>query len=179
MAETAKTEVPGSPHREQFPPFNAQTFPSQLIWLTIFFILLYVMVAKYAGPRVEAIFAARRDRIASDEAEAERLRDRSEAAIGAYNKALADARARAQALANERRERQNAEAEARRKSLEERLNVELAEAEKSIAATKTAAMNNVRSIAEDAAGAIVQRLIGSMPSSDATSAAVASVLRRR
>lgn len=176
---TAHVEVPGAPHKEQFPPFNSHTFPSQLFWLTIFFVLLYLMTAKLVLPRIGSIIEARSNTIAADEAEAERLRGMSESALAAYNKALADARNRAQALANERRARQQAEADEKRKALEASLNVKLAEAETSIAATKTAAMTNVRSIAEDAAGAIVQRLTGATPADETTRAAVADVLRRR
>ena len=97
--------------------------------------------------------------------------------MAAYEKALADARARAQTIANETREKQQAAAEASRKTLEDELNVKLAEAEKSIAATKQAAMANVRGIAEDAAAAIIERLIGSAPSDKAVAEAVADVLK--
>ena len=90
---------------------------------------------------------------------------------------MADARARAQAIANETRERQAAEADKRRKTLEDALNTKLADAEKAIAATKQAAMSNVRGIAEDAARAIVERLIGEAPSEKAVAAAVADVLK--
>ena len=57
------------------------------------------------------------------------------------------------------------------------LNVKLADAEKTIAATKQAAMSNVRGIAEDAARAIVERLIGTAPNEKAVAAAVADVLK--
>ncbi len=69
-------------------------------------------------------------------------------------------------------------AAAARKKLESELNAKLAEAEKSIAATKTAAMANVRSIAEGAARAIVERLIGAAPSEKAVADAVTDVLKR-
>ena len=95
-----------------------------------------------------------------------------------YEKSLADARGRAQALANETRDKLSAEAEARRKALEGQLNVKLAEAEKTIATTKTAAMTNVRGIAVDTATAIVERLIGTAPSGSAVEAAVADALKR-
>ena len=85
---------------------------------------------------------------------------------------------RAQAIANETREKQQAELAAARKTLESELNAKLAEAEKSIAATKTAAMANVRSIAEDAARAIVERLIGAAPSDKTVADAVTDVLKR-
>ena len=79
-----------------------------------------------------------------------------------------EARARAQAIANETRDKQAAAAEAARKKTEDELNAKLAAAEKTIAATKQAAMGNVRSIAEDATAAIVERLIGSAPSGGAS-----------
>ncbi len=55
-----------------------------------------------------------------------------------------------------------------RKALEDQLNVKLADAEKTIAATKQAAMGNVRGIAADAAKAIVERLIGTAPADKAS-----------
>jgi F-type H+-transporting ATPase subunit b len=98
--------------------------------------------------------------------------------VAAYEKALADARGRAQAIANETREKQAAAAEAARKKVEDELNVKLAQAEKTITATKQAAMSNVRGIAEDAAAAIVEKLIGAAPNQKAVADAVAGVLKR-
>jgi F-type H+-transporting ATPase subunit b len=178
-AHTATTEAtPKGEHDGGFPPFNAQTFASQLVWLVIAFVLLYALMAKWALPRVTAIIENRQKRVADDLAEAARLKQQSDEAVAAYEKALADARGRAQAIANETREKQAAAAEATRKAVEAELNVKLADAEKSIAATKQAAMANVRSIAEGAARAIVERLIGSAPSDQAVAAAVADALKR-
>jgi F-type H+-transporting ATPase subunit b len=175
---SAHTEVPGTPHKPNFPPFNAATFPSQLLWLTVAFVILYVASAKLLLPRVASILEARRQRIAGDLAEAQRLKTESDAALAAYEKSLADARGRAQAVAQQRRERQNAEAETARKSLEQSLHGKLAEAEGAIANAKSAAMANVRAIATDAASSIVQRLIGVAPSSETASRAVGAVLDR-
>jgi F-type H+-transporting ATPase subunit b len=181
MAEPTHTtstgHVPAGEHKGAFPPFQSQTFASQLIWLVIAFVLLYALMAKWALPRVGAIIETRHKRIADDVAEAGKLKTQSDEAVAAYEKALADARARAQAMANETRDRATAAADARRKTLEGELNAKLAEAEKSIAATKQAAMTNVRAIAEDAARAIVERLIGLAPSEKAVADAVADVLK--
>jgi F-type H+-transporting ATPase subunit b len=174
----AHTEASGAPHKEAFPPFNAETFPSQLLWLAITFAVLYLITAKLALPRVGAILEARRDRIAGDLAEAQRLKADSDAALAAYEQSLTDARSRAQAVANQRREKQNAEAEATRRALEQSLHAKSAEADAAIAKTKAAAMSNVRDIAADAAANIVARLIGTAPSSETVRAAVADVLKR-
>jgi len=177
-AHTTSTEAVPKGEHGGFPPFQSETFASQLVWLAIAFVLLLVLMSKLALPRVGAIIENRQKRIAEDIAEAEKLKAQSDAAVAAYEKALADARARAQAIANETREKQAAEADATRKQLEDALNAKLADAEKTIAATKLAAMTNVRGIAEDAARAIVERLIGSAPSDKAVADAVAGVLKR-
>jgi F-type H+-transporting ATPase subunit b len=182
MAEPAHTtgieQVPASEHKGGFPPFDAHSFASQLFWLVIAFVLLYALMAKWALPRVGAIIEGRQKRIDDDIADAGKLKAQSDEAVAAYEKALADARSRAQAIANETRDKQAAAAEARRKTLEDELNAKLAGAEKTIAATKTAAMANVRGIAEDATRAIVERLIGTAPSDSAVTAAVAGALKR-
>jgi F-type H+-transporting ATPase subunit b len=177
MAEpAAHTEAPAGKHA--FPPFQSQYFPSQLLWLTLTFVLLYVLMSRIALPRIGAIFAERSKRIADDLKAAQGFKERSDAANAAYQKSLADARARAQAIAGETRAKQAAEAEATNKRLEAQLNERLAAAEQSIAATRTAAMGNVGSIAADTAAAIVERLIGTAPSAQDVAAAVGSASKR-
>jgi F-type H+-transporting ATPase subunit b len=174
---TAHTEQPAG-HKELFPPFNSQTFASQLFWLALTFVFLYLMMSKVALPRISAIIDNRQQRIDDDLAEAQTLKNESEAAVAAYEKALADARNRGQAIAGEMRDKQEAAAEASRKELETQLHARLAEAEKTIAATKAAAMANVGAIAEDAAAAIVEQLIGAAPAQQTVNAAVAGALKR-
>jgi F-type H+-transporting ATPase subunit b len=173
----AHTEVPGD-HKAAFPPFQRETFASQLVWLVIAFVLLYAIVAKLALPRVGGIFAARQERKDADTAQARQFREEADAALAAYEKALADAHTRGQSIASETHARLTAEGEARRKALEADLNAKLAEAEKQISATKQAAMANVRTIAADAATAIVERLIGAAPPEPAVAAALDDVLKR-
>ena len=173
---TAHTEAPSG--HGAFPPFDRETFPSQLFWLAICFVALYLITARLVQPRISGIMDSRKNRISGDLAEAARFKSASEQAMLAYEKALADARARAQAIAAETHDRLQAEAERNRKSLEEQLNARLAEAEKQIAATKTAAMANVRGIATEAAAAIVTRLTGVRAPEPAVTAAVDAVLKR-
>ena len=102
----------------------------------------------------------------------------SDAAIAAYEQALADARSRAQALANETHQRAAEQAEASRKDLDAKLNERIADAEKVIADKRAAAMLNVRDIATEAATAIVERLIGVAPAGQQVANAVADTLKR-
>ena len=174
---TAQTQAHGGA-KPQFPPFQKETFASQLIWLAIFFVGLYLLMSRIALPRVGGIIAARTSQIEGDLAEANRLKLESESAIAAYEKTLADARVNAQAIGAKKRDELMAEADKRRKTLEDQLNRKLEDAEKTIAATKTSAMGNVRGIATEAAAAIVERLIGQAPPEKALAAAIADALKR-
>jgi len=169
--------IPSADHGRGFPPFDAQTFGSQLFWLGLSFIALYLLMSRLALPRVAGILEARRQRVDDDLAEAQRLKDASDAAIAAHEKALAEARNRAQALANETREKAAAEAEARRKDVDAKVHAQIAEAEKLIAAKRTAAMANVNAIACETTPVIVERLTGVAPASDDVAEAVSSVLK--
>jgi len=172
----ANTEQPGG--QGGFPPFQTEHFPSQLLWLALTFVLLYVLMARVALPRISSILADRGKRIADDIAAAQRFKERSDAAHAAYEKALSDARTRAQGIANATREREAAAAEATNKRLEAELHERLAAAEKSIAATRTAAMGNVGTIAGDTASAIVERLIGKAPAAHEVAAALGDAVKR-
>jgi F-type H+-transporting ATPase subunit b len=173
---TAHTEADGG-HKAPFPPFQKDTFASQLVSLLVAFVALYLIVSRIALPRVGSLLDERQNKIEGDLAAAQKLRDDSDAALKAYESELASARSRAQAIGAETRENLNAASEAERKTLEERLSVKLAEAEKTIAATREAAMSNVRSIASDAAIAIVQRLTGVAPDRRAANKAVDATLK--
>ena len=173
---TAHTEAEGG-LKAPFPPFERDTFASQLVSLLIAFVALYLIVSRIALPRVGKTIDDRQNKIEDDLAQAQKLKDESDNALRAYEGELAAARSRAQAISAENREKLNAASEAERKALEERLSHKLADAEKTIASTRQKAMTNVRGIAADAAAAIVQRLTGVAPDSKSVERAVDSSLK--
>jgi F-type H+-transporting ATPase subunit b len=103
---TAHTEAEGG-HKAPFPPFQKDTFASQLVSLLIAFVALYLIVSRIALPRVGGVLDARQKAIEGDLAEAEKLRDASDAALKSYESELAAARSRAQAIGAETREKLN------------------------------------------------------------------------
>ncbi len=166
-------------HAAHFPPFDVSTFPSQLLWLVITFVLLYLLMSRVTLPRIGRILEERRDRIADDLDEGVKLKAESEAAQAAYEKALNEARARANTIAGETRAKLTAESDANRKALEAELNAKLEAAEARIETTKADAMGHVRGIAVDTAQAIVSSLIGSSPSSADVEKAVDNALTQK
>jgi len=165
------TEAPGGEeHHGAFPPFDSSTFGSQLLWLAITFGALYLLMSRLALPRIGEILEVRRDRIEGDLAEAERLRERTDQAIKAYETDLAEARAKANAIAEDTRQGIKEENSSARTAAETDLSKKMAEAEARIAETKNAALANVDEIAAQTAVAIVSAIAGKATLKDARDA---------
>ncbi|WP_041375605.1 F0F1 ATP synthase subunit B [Polymorphum gilvum] len=162
-AHTEVIEVPQAEHGVGFPPFDASTFASQLLWLAITFGLFYWIMKNVALPRIAGILEDRRDRIAGDLAEADRLKRDTDEAIAAYEQALAEARAKARGIAHDTREKLKAENDARREKAEAGIATKLSEAEARIASIKTEALAQVGEIATETSSALVEALIGKTP----------------
>lgn len=165
-----------------FPPFDSTTFPSQLLWLAITFVLLYYLMAKVALPRIAGILEDRRDRIASDLDLAESLKKDSEAALEGYEKALADARARANTIAEGARDSARQAAATKRSAIEASLAEKLEAAEGRIGEIKAKALADVGEIAVEATETLVASLVdvelGEREVADAVSSVMSEEERR-
>jgi len=155
----AGAEAPGGEHGA-FPPFDPATFGSQLFWLAITFGALYLLMSRIVLPRIGGILETRSNRIAGDLAEAGRLKQETDAAIAAYEQALAEARQSAHAIAQKARDAAKAEIDSDRRRIEADLQQKLDAAEARIGEVKTRALAEVDAIANDAAEAIVETLLG-------------------
>lgn len=165
-------------HAEQgagFPPFKTESFPSQLFWLAVCFTLLFIVLWRIAGPRIQSVIGERRNKIVGDIEAAGKHKSEAEAALAAYEQALASARSRAHAEAEDNRKIVEAEVEKAKAAAEAEFRDAAAKAEASIAASRTQAATHVTKAAQDAAAAIVTRLIGDSVSPEEAEAAVKAV----
>ncbi len=142
------------------PQLDFSTFAPQLVWLAITFAFLYVVVARFAVPRIGGGIENRASKIAGDLDRAQSLKDDVDKAIASYEQALAEAKSKAHAIAQETRDKLGAEIEAERQRVDAQIAKKVSEAEASIAKAKTKAMRSVDKIAADLAGEIVTNLTG-------------------
>lgn len=174
-ATTTGTVAPPEP-QGGFPPFDTRTFSSQLFWLTLTFLFLFMVLWRFAAPRISGVITARRDQINGDVKAAEQNRRDSESASAAYETALAGARARANKLAEENRKGIDDEVAAAKASADAVAHKATGEAEKRIAGTRAEAKAHVVTAAQDAAAQIVLQLTGETVSAEDAAAAVHAAL---
>ncbi len=153
-----------------FPPFDPATFPSQLLWLAITFGALYLLMSRIALPRIDGILANRKGIIDADLAAADASRQKTDAAIAAYEAALAAAKSKAQGIANESREAIQADLAAKRSAVEADLTAKVTAAEARISATKAEALTHVDEIATETAQTVVTQLVGDVPAASVRAA---------
>ena len=153
---------------------DASTFPSQIFWLVIFFGLLYLLMSKLALPKMAAVLDKRHKTIEGDLAKAAALKNETEAAVQAYEKALADARAKAQGIAAETRAKMASEMDAERSPSRRRL-LPRRRGRSQNRRRQGKAMKDVGEVAAETAAEIVSELTGATVSKAEAAKAIAGL----
>jgi F-type H+-transporting ATPase subunit b len=174
MAEPATTSGTVAPAQKSggFPPFAAETFPSQLFWLTITFVFLLVMMWRVAVPRIASVITERRNKIGSEIAAAEASRKGAEAAQTEYQAPLIEARERAREVTEETRAKFAREVEQAKAQADSEGEALMKQAESRLSALQAEARRHISDVAKEAVVDIVKRLTGETVSTDEAAAAV-------
>lgn len=175
-AATVGLVAGGEAHAAGLPQLDLTKFPTQIIWLGATFLVLYVVMAKTALPRVTQILEERQFRIDDNLKKAEQLKADAEAAAKAYEDALQDSRAQAQDILKSARDRMADDAAKQTAELTDRLSAEVSEAEARIAKSKEEALADLRGIAVEVVAEAASRLMGEQVSADDAEAAVTAVM---
>ena len=154
------------------PQLEMGDYAPQIFWLVVTFVALMLIMWSVGLPRIRRVIEAREGRIGDDLAEAESMKGRAEAALKAYEEALAEARSRAHGVLAETQATLAAEADALRAKLDADLAARGAEAEARIQETRAQALASLREVAGEVARAATERLVGTAPSAAAARAAV-------
>ena len=161
------------------PQFDPAVWMPQLVWLGILFVVLYLLMAKVALPRVSEVLEEREERIDESLRKAEMLRLRAEDAVATYERTIADVRAKAAEEVRTARERSAADSAERNAQLSQRLASEIGAAEERIRRARDAAISGLRDVAITVSGAAVERLIDQRVEPKALASAVDAVLGAR
>ncbi|HXT80718.1 MAG TPA: F0F1 ATP synthase subunit B' [Acetobacteraceae bacterium] len=181
LAASGLLMLPAAAMAEGMPQLDFQNplTTSQVVWGAIIFIVLYILAARFALPKVGVVLEERARHIARDLAGAEAAKANAdtgvEEAMAATAKARADAQAAIGAAVDEAKKAATARAEAANAQLEKKLQ----DAETQIAAARTAAMGAIRDVASDTAETLIARLTGGRPDQQRLQSAIGAALLAR
>jgi len=141
-----------------FPQLDASSYPSQLFWLGVSFVALYLLMSKLALPRVTEVLEMRHARKAGNLEKAGEMSGEAEKIKAAYEKSLALAQktaAEAMTVAEKDISEKISEAQAR---FADGSRKRLVAAEQNIAKAKAEALHSLADISAEIASDMVQKI---------------------
>ena len=140
------------------PQLDFSTFLPQIFWLFISRSFLYIVLSRYALPRVSDVIEERKDIIAQDIDSAKEYSEESEKAIEELNLKLSEAKTSSQNLINKSIQDIKEDSEIKKSSLIKEINNEISEAEGEIKEKKETALAEISSISESLAIEMLESL---------------------
>lgn len=159
--------------------FKSPLLLAQVVWLVIIFALLYVLLARWALPRVAEVLEHRADVIGADLEAARVAKAEADVAVAEQSTSTRSAQADAQGQLAAAVAAAKARAAAQSAEINARLDAQLHEAEGRIHQARDAAMGGLRDVAIDTATAVVSRLTGITPDRGVVDREVSSVMAAR
>ena len=140
------------------PQLDFSTFLPQIFWLFISLSFLYIVLSRYALPRVSDVIEERNDIIAQDIDSAKEYTAESEKASEELKLKLSEAKISSQNLINKSLQEIKEDNEIKKGSLIKEINNEISEAESEIIEKKETALNEISSISETLAIEMLENL---------------------
>jgi F-type H+-transporting ATPase subunit b len=173
FAQEAKNE--GMPQLNFANPLTT----SQVVWLVIIFVVLYLLLSRWALPLVGGVVEKRAGTIAADLDTARQAKAEADAAVAELTQATRKAHAEAQAQIAGALAEAKAAAAKQAEEMNARLDAQLAEAEQRIHAARQQAMGALRQVAAETASSVVMRLTGQAPAPQSVDQAVGQMVAAR
>jgi len=151
----------GEKKKSGLPQLDPSTYPSQIFWLLVSFVLLYTLMSRVALPRVTEVLDMRQTQRDNNLNRAEHLQEDAAKIRQTLDAAMAAAQAEAQATLSAREQENAKKLNAENARFMEHARNRIANAEQNIAKAKEEALLSLADISAEVAADIVQKVSGS------------------
>lgn len=160
-----------------FPQLNTASYPSQLFWLGVAFVVLYFLMSKIALPRVTKVLDARQSYKDTHLNDAGKMNEESEKIKSTYEKSLGQAQQSASETLLSRHQEISEKVSSAQGRFAENARNRLLAAEQAIARAKAEAMQSIADVSADIAMEMVQKIAGIQVDKAEAKKAVTSVMK--
>ena len=145
---------------EGLPQLDFSTYTSQIFWMFVAFIILYVFFAKKTLPEISGTVENRREKVEGDLDSAQELKEKAEQVQGEYEDALKEAREKASKLFTKAEDDIKADSNAKLEAFKDRSNKLTQSTEKKLNKAKEAALDDTQSVAAEIATIAAEKILG-------------------
>ena len=142
------------------PQFDPSTYPSQIFWLAVTFVVLLIFFSKKTLPEISGVIEKRREHIQSDLDIAERLKAEAVRAQGQYESLMDGARAESTKLLADAAASAKAGADKELQAFRERSSKKLDDLDKRLAQGRKQALSDMNAIAAEIAAEAAAKIAG-------------------
>jgi len=160
---------------EGMPQLNPKFWLSQIVWLSVIFIILYYLVQKFFSPKLFSLLDARADYIKSLLKEADLHKNQIQKLENEYNLIITDAKNESKKLSANLKSDFNEKISLKKKEFEDMLNSETQKTEQEINAFKKEALDNIQNIAGNFSKELIEKIIGAAPDSSNLNAVILEI----
>ena len=145
---------------EGMPQFNAETFPSQLFWLVITFVSLYICMNFLILPRIRNNIRLRKNKISNDIERAELLKEQIEKTVNEYNLKIMQAKNQADENTRSAVEKANQDFNTQLDNVKKRILQKINKSEEEIKSYKKNIEKEIHEASVNISSRIVEKVIG-------------------
>ena len=142
------------------PQLDPEYWPSQVFWLVIIFITIYILISKIFIPKIKGSIDMREDKIRKDLEEAKTFKEQAELKLKEYNSLMEAAKLDVKKIISKSRQKLNNDMQIKREEIQKKIDGEIWNAEKEIKKLKNDSSGKVSLISQDIVSNLVKDIFG-------------------
>ena len=160
------------------PQLNPEFWIAQIFWLTLIFIVLYLIITKIFLPKITYSIENRKSKIVNDINEADKLRKNAEVKLEEYNKIIEDSKKEARRIIEENKKKLDKDIDNKKKKVIEDIEKELLNVEKEIYNLKKSSISSIGKISTETSAEIIKQITETEINSSSVSAIVDDIIKK-
>ena len=161
------------------PQLDPQYWASQVFWLIIIFLLIYLLIARIFIPKIKSNIDVREDKIRKDLEEAKLFKEDSEKKLKTYIDLINSAKNDAKKILSQSRQKLNEDIQIKKKEIQKEIEKEILNAEKEIKKFKTESVDKVNVISEEIASNLIKNIIGEELNKSSLKATISQIIKEK
>ena len=140
------------------PQLDITTWPSQLFWLVVTFVIGYILISSLVAPSISSVLANRSTKISNDLETAKKAQDNAKEVYTSYEESLSEARSQAAIAAAKALEEAKAETASRDAAINKKLASSAKKAEARLSKMRDEALSSLEDLATETSQKIIAEL---------------------
>ena len=140
------------------PQLDITTWPSQLFWLVITFVIGYILISSLVAPSISSVLENRSTKISDDLETAKKAQDNAKEVYTSYEESLSEARSQAAIAAAKALEEAKAETASRDAAINKKLAASAKKAEARLSEMRDEALSSLEDLATETSQKIITEL---------------------